>query len=700
MSFSVSHFQDLCHAKTGSDALLRMYLSLMEKHFFDLRKTGLGVVKKSIREGLLKVFKHNLSEINQNLQSRDHVILTSLNISMREVMSKRLFEISKEAHKVKSLSENKPMHRDQDITHEDNYFDQDSLLRLKVSKNLVQMLRPYSDKECYLVLKDIGITEMSASQLSTILLISNQLERISFWGDSLLRKFWLLNEHICNQGIEGRLTGGSLNLRPFSDKIPQFVFSYANLLERNRSTQEEDLRKLLPARQTDLFSEHLNLIGDVDLSAEEKQYVNIFCHDPACKDINLVRIFSDDMSDKLNSRSCQQILNNLMGLLKSSEEFFTASLSEFDFNCLFSDFQEKTLLRLASNYILTSRPVFKTISHSIVFLLNCFAKTSEISSHRESLLNLLTPQLVLHLSIISKFCFLLMKLGQSYSQCKFEISILVFYYFYILKLLLPSGLQQGSSSVEDLLCLNEPQQKSFGVISLFIKGQLYLKHKVTMKAMVVLLFDWLVSLYPKALTVSDLNHISYKLKSPLSDPDEFLLTGHFFIKLLHRVQVSQRVITTKKESLSRGPIKPKTFGKFNTLGKSKAESIHKSQSLKWTQDSLKQMILKSDLLKNISETQRFIEDPKFLAANFYDDRKRNPNQSYFKLILILLKRYFFVMKNENGHFSFAYTFLERHFKRVQMILRLSSIGEDQSTDNKVFKYSQYSLLSGSKVRSF
>jgi hypothetical protein len=248
----------------------------------------------------------------------------------------------------------------------------------------------------------------------------------------------------------------------------------------------------------------------------------------------------------------------------------------------------------------------------------------------------------------------------------------MFYYFYCLKLLFPPPNDQPISfSLRNLLMLGVEEIKYIQKIMLYLKKQLFINEDSNNKAILVLLFDWLSALYPPCLDSDSLTHLSRNLNSKNVDSDVFLLTAQFFLKLMTRIKRN----ASKKNSNSNRKTTSELSG-----GSDKFSENNFTNKIHVKKQSLRNIFMESKFLSNLAKTMRFIDDQKFKAVNFYDDKIRNVNQANFRFCLELLVKYCSVFGNVNGTYTEIFLFIERHFQRIQTVLGLSQISQVKKAD--------------------
>lgn len=666
LNFAMSQFVRLTTLKNSASALLTLYIGLLQGRFFYLWKPRFKTFREKIQKGILQIYKHFVEKISDQLLNNSLVVVTRY--------------YNHFAHEIDRILGNVPRNHMKLVSHLAMVFGSSSLLggpshlplALLPNESPLRLLNFCPAKGIFFTCKQLGVPNVTCAALSSALCLFNQSQRALFWAQSLANRFSLFYEILSANGIEGRLMSNSLVPKLTWGKLSHHVFYLSNLYQANSSAREVDYRKLLRSSKIDFFSEHIALISESQLSPNERKYLNLFQQHSPCKELNLVKLLGEENSEKLTTDSCKNMVKKIATLLGHSNAFIRLVLKEFEPSQALSRTQEQCIGRSMQIYLYSLLPLLKSCAH----VLNSLLKFSSSTEQRDKLcgecLSLLSPGLKLMLGVFSELSIYLLKTSFFDSLPRLQFSVCLFYFFYSLKLLLPPPSSQRES-LRTLLELNTSETKHLDVLCLFLQKQLFSKDLGTHKSILVLLFDWLSVLHPASLSVSVLNHFSLHLKSSHADSDVFLLTAQFFLKLMTRLgrraatahaASSKKIISETPEQASLGSV---------SSGRPGAS---------WRRPSLRKLLLDSKFLANFSQTMRFLEDPKFLAVNFYDDKARNTTQAHFKLSLELLVKFCEVIGNANGSYNDIYLFLERHSKRIHTVLGLSQIANPLNPKSK------------------
>ena len=659
VNFSMSQFVRVVTSKSASSALLRLYFSLLQNHFFALRKPRFRSLKKKVQIGILQIYRHFLTDISEKLFSKSSVVMKHY----YKYFSDQVFRILT----------NIPKNRMQYVV----YLDQMTNSAPKVSSSYwmplmilpndkpLNLLNFSPSRLIYVTCKELGIPNMTCSTLSNALCMLNQCQRDLFWTQSVSHKFSLFFEILSANGIDGRMMSNTLIPSLSPNRLSHYVYYMSNMYGSIMSCKQHDYKKLLPGNRIDYFSDHMTLHTESSLTSNESKYLNLFCEDRPCKEINLVKLLSEEMSEKPTSVSCQNMVNKIIILLRFSNEYKQLILNEFDIHTVNTKWHENCINRALHIYLSSLQPLFKCLCHVLNSLLKYTSCRDSMEKLRNEVLSSLIPQYKSMLKIFGDLSIYLIKASSFDSLIKLRFCIIMFYFFYSIKILFPPPHKRPASlSIQNILNLELKEIKHLDQICLFLKKQLFLKGQLNYRSIVVILFDWLSSIYPECVDSNTLSHLSDNLRHGSVDSDVFLLTAQFFYKFMIRINRTSQ----KTKSTFDRKINPEVHGDNDKLSD---KSVYSNRSVR--RKLAKQIFLESKFLDNLCKTMRFLDDPKFMAVNFYDDKVRNPNQAHFRLCIELLVKYCAVFENVNGSYTDIYLFIERHFKRIKIVLGLSQV---------------------------
>lgn len=670
INFNLLQFSQIASSQCSSLAVLRLFLSLLQNNFFSQRKRSMKEIDDKLRDNILKIYKDSLSQIYENLFGHISAMLTTLNVYFSEQVQKMLLILPKLRADLMYL-----ISKYIDIQEMENTR-VSAPLALAASSNPLLLLNFTPPRKVYIKCKELGISNFICSSLVYSLSIIKYSQRTLFMTQSVSNKFCLFFQNVGANGISGKLLSTSIRPGLETFKLPHYIFHMANMYASLGSSREMDYRNMLRSKDNNFFADDISLARPVTLNASQHKYLHIFCNEEANKDLNLIKILGEEMSEKPTQDSCPKMMNKIAQLLKCSNEFMIHILEEFDMQQSLNEVEEVSICRSMKSYLTSIQPVLMSAAHILNSLLKVSsAGVARDTLRRECLVKLSQPVKNM-VCIFSQLSHFLLKAPYVDKRQLLEFYLGLFYFLVCVKNLLPSlNSKDEKPTLPSMFSLATKELKALDMISLFLKKQLISSGASNLQGVQIILYDWLSALYPPAIDRSVLSHLSLNLKSSSVDSDTFLLTAQFFYKYLVRLAKSSS--QKKSSQASRKIISEQSIkSNFGSSKQTDPPSYYK-------RECPKTMLVKSLFLSHLTETHRFIQDPKFLAMNFYDDKARNTTQAHFRLVLEILVKYCEVVGNLDGTYNQIYQFVDIHSKRIQRVLSLSQIVRNPEQKQKV-----------------